>query len=103
MILYPIVLLLTRMNPQTKIQLQDLSLDEQMKIFYPLSEIFRKKAITIALENLHKNDLDKFKNLLLNKTIDQNLITDFIIARISNFETIFKSEIEKFYIEFFSS
>lgn len=80
--------------------LQNLSLEDQTKIFFQLSEIFRKKAITITLENLRKKDLDKFKNLLLNKPIDQDLITDFIIARIPNFEAIFKSEVEKFYNEF---
>lgn len=86
----------------TKLQLQNLSLEEKTKIFWQVSEIFRKKAIAIALDSLSKSDLDKFKNLLLKEKIDQSLIAEFIFARIPNFEAIFRSEVEKFSNDFFA-
>lgn len=81
-------------------KLQNLSPNEKTKIFWQLSEIFRKKAIAIALENLEKNDLDKFKNLLLKQPLNQQLVTEFIFARIPNFMELFQSEVEQFSNDF---
>lgn len=83
----------------TQLALQNISNEEKFSLLNDISGVIRKIAIAVALENMPQNDLDIFKNLLINQIFDEKLFLEFVLARVPNFESLFKSEVERFYNE----
>lgn len=78
------------------LKLKGSTFDKQFGFLCECSEVVRRIAIAVALENMKEPDLEKFKRMLLQKT-KSDILLDFIISRVPNFESIFKSGVLKFY------